>query len=139
MWVFLLLFIAYAFVVFTHREDSRMVDLKTRYRDFIQRVPEKYEVLKKEVIITGLTGQPQQIGSNVNKGSEIFICIDGDANDRFHILLHELAHSTVSEYDHSDQFWKNFTELRGLARENGMYTPVEKKSYCGQSISDGPS
>ena len=91
MWLFLILFILYITVVITHREDSRMVELKRRYRDFIQHVPEKYEVLKKEVIITGLTGQPQQIGSNVNKGSEIFICIDGDPNDRFHILLHEVS------------------------------------------------
>ena len=138
MWLFVVLLVLFCLVVAFHREDSRMVELKRRYRDFIQRVPEKYEVLKKEVIITGLTGQPQQIGSNVNKGSEIFICIDGDPNDRFHILLHELAHSTVSEYDHSDQFWKNFTELRNYAQDIGMYKPVEKKSYCGQSISDVP-
>lgn len=139
MWILLILVLLYIVIVFFHKEDNRMVDLKRRYREFIQHVPEKYEMLKKPVIITGLTGQPSQIGSNVNKGSEIFICIDGDPNDRFHILLHELSHSTVSEYDHSDQFWKNFSELRGLAQERGMYQPIEKKSYCGQSISDGPS
>ncbi len=135
-WIILLLFIV--FVILVHREDWRMIELKRRYYEFIKHVPEKYEMLKQPVIITGLTGQPEQIGSNVNKGSEIFICIDGDPNDRFHILLHELAHSTVSEYDHSDQFWKNFTELRAHAQQLGMYQHIDKKSYCGQSISDGP-
>lgn len=136
MWVLIALLVVFILVVSLHREDIRMVELKRRYYQFIQQVPEKYEMLKQPVVITGLTGRPQQIGSNVNKGSEIFICIDGDQNDRFHILLHELAHTTVTEYDHSDQFWKNFKELKDLAQQEGMYTPIEKKSYCGQSISD---
>jgi hypothetical protein len=135
-WVALVLFIAVVLLFKT--EDPRMTELKRRYYAFIKQVPEKYEVLKEPVVITGLTGQPRQIGSNVNKGSEIFICIDGDPNDRFHILLHELAHSTVNEYDHSDQFWKNFAELKDHAQMLRLYEPVQKKEYCGQTISDGP-
>ena len=135
-WVALVAFIV--FVIMVKQEDPRMAELKRRYYTFIQQVPEKYEVLKEPVVVTGLTGQPRQIGSNVNKGSEIFICIDGDPNDRFHILLHELAHSTVSEYNHSDQFWKNFAELKEHAQKLRLYEPVEKKAYCGQTITDGP-
>lgn len=123
------------FLVITfHKEDARMTDLKKSYYDFIQRVPEKYKVLRKPVCVTGMYGG--DIGTNVNKGSEIFMCIDGDSNDRFHILLHELAHSTVSEYDHSDQFWKNFQDLKNIAKGEGMYSEVKTKSYCGKTISD---
>lgn len=134
MWLLVVLFVIATLIVVTHREDERMSRLKDRYYTFISNVPEKYSVLRKPVCVTGTYGG--EIGSNVNKGSEIFVCLDGDTNDSFHVLLHELAHSTVSEYDHSDKFWNNFTELRTLANQEGLYTPVENKRYCGKQISD---
>ncbi len=130
----LLLFLLVIFIVSFHREDEKMTRLKERYYDFIDRLPDKYSILKKPVCVTGKYGG--EIGSNVNKGSEIFICLDGDTNDSFHVLLHELAHSTVSEYDHSDRFWENFAELREIAKNEGLYEPVSNKSYCGKVISD---
>lgn len=138
-WVAILLIVLCVIILVYQREDPRMTELKKRYYSFIGNLPDKYSVLRKPVIITGLTGQPNQIGSNVNKGAEINICLDGDINDQFHILLHELAHSTVSEYDHSDKFWANFTELKDIARTQGLYSNVEKKTYCGQVISDDQS
>ncbi len=111
-----------------------MVQLKQHYYTFIQRLPEKYEMIKKPMNITGIYGG--DIGTNVNKGGEIYVCIDGDLNSQFHVLLHELAHSTVDEYDHSDKFWKNFEELRKIAQDHGMYTPVKDQPYCGKTISD---
>lgn len=130
----LLLFLLVVFIVSFHREDEKMTRLKERYYDFIDRLPDKYSILKKPACVTGKYGG--EIGSNVNKGSEIFICLDGDTNDSFHVLLHELAHSTVSEYDHSDRFWENFAELREIAKNEGLYEPVSNKSYCGKVISD---
>jgi hypothetical protein len=117
-----------------HKEDQRVTDLKTIYYKFIQRVPEKYKVLRKPVCVTGIYNG--DVGTNVNKGSEIFVCIDGTTNDSFHVLLHELAHSTVTEYDHSHQFWENFEELKKIAKSEGMYSDISKKSYCGKTISD---
>ena len=57
------------------------------------------------------------VGWNVYKGYEIGLCIDGTPNQIFHVLLHELAHCTVPEYEHSPQFWQNFRELRDIAVE----------------------
>ena len=121
-------------ILIFHKEDPKVTSLKTMYYEFIQKVPEKYKVLRKPVCITGTYSG--DIGTNVNKGSEIFICIDGTTNDSFHVLLHELAHSTVKEYDHSDTFWKNFDELKKIAKSEGMYSDVTPKSYCGKMISD---
>jgi hypothetical protein len=136
MWKVLVgvLFCIVFWIVATHKEDTRMVKLKQHYYTFIQRLPEKYEMIKKPMNITGVYGG--DIGTNVNKGGEIYVCIDGDLNDQFHVLLHELAHSTVDEYDHSDKFWKNFEELRKIAQDQGLYTPVKDKPYCGKMISD---
>lgn len=134
MLLVLILFVAAAAAVYTTRENPNMTELKRRYYSFIQRLPEKYESLKKPVNITGTYGG--DIGANVNKGSEIYICIDGDVNDSFHVLLHELAHSTVDEYDHSAKFWENFTELRNIAIREGYYKPITQKDYCGKQISD---
>jgi hypothetical protein len=136
MILFIILFVLVGFIVASHTEDERMVRLKERYYSFIPTLPEKYNVLKKPVCITGLYGA-KNIGTNVNKGSEIFVCIEGeDVNNFFHILLHELAHSTVKEYDHSDKFWENYAEIRDIAQKNGFYEPIVNKSYCGKTISD---
>lgn len=121
--------------IYTTNEDQHMKDLKKLYYSFIQRLPEKYESIKTPMTITGTHGGGE-IGTNVNKGSEIYICIDGSVNDSFHVLLHELAHSTVDEYDHSAKFWENFSELKQIAVRDGYYTPVHKKKYCGKMISD---
>lgn len=131
-WVLLLLVVI--IIVTLHKEDDKMSRLKERYYEFITRLPEKYSVLREPYLVTGRYGG--EIGTNVNKGSEIFVCLDGDTNDTFHVLLHELAHSTVTEYDHSDKFWENFAELRNIAKNEGLYTPVSNKNYCGKVISD---
>jgi hypothetical protein len=53
------------------------------------------------------------------------------------VLLHELSHSTVEEYDHSEQFWKNFAELRDISVDLGIYQRIPKrKAFCGQFIQD---
>lgn len=134
MWWVAILVILVLLILIFHQEDPKMRSLKKVYYEFIQRVPEKYKVLRKPACITGIYGG--DIGTNVNKGSEIFICMDGTTNDSFHVLLHELAHSTVKEYDHSDKFWENFGELKNIAKSEGMYSDVAPKSYCGKMISD---
>lgn len=112
-------------------------------------VNRKYEVLRKELIINNefpilhrkynITGMYNkgEVGYNVNKGYEIFLCIDGsDPNDVFHILLHELAHVTVTEYKHSGHFWDNLHKLKAIAGRLGIYKGVSRHPYCGHHISD---
>jgi hypothetical protein len=77
------------------------------------------------------------IGYNTNKGNEIGLCIDGDSNEIFHVLLHELAHSTVDEYSHSKEYWKNFKELRKMCVELGIYEEIPKKTkFCNKYVQD---
>ena len=92
----------------------------------------------KPAIITGMHGKYDGvIGSNVNKGYEIYICLDGDdVNSATYVLLHELAHMTVSEYDHSNGFWENFKKLKEVAIQNGIYIKNGSKKYCGDVIPD---
>jgi len=77
------------------------------------------------------------LGYNVNKGFEVGVCIDGEVNEIFHILLHELAHCVVPEYDHSDAYWNSYVELRDLAVELGIYEKIpDKTPFCGKDVQD---
>lgn len=78
------------------------------------------------------------IGYNVNKGYEIYICLEKDNIDAaMNVLIHELAHITVDEYDHSPDFWKSFKDLKELCKVLGIYTPIEgTPEYCGITIKD---
>jgi len=122
-------------ILVVHREDPVLRELKSRYYRFISLLPPKFDRLRRPVIITG-TYSKGDIGSNVNKGGEIYVCLENSTNDAFHVLLHELAHSSVKEFDHSGAFWDAFRELKDLAVQNELYTPVGRKNYCGKVISD---
>ena len=117
------------------RDDPVLRQVKQKYRQFIRSLPPQYSKIKRPVIITG-TYARGDVGSNVNKGGEIYICLENSVNDAFHVLLHELAHTTVREYDHSSSFWESFQNLKSLAEQGGFYTSVGTKKYCGKEISD---
>lgn len=145
--MFVIYLLVLFFVVFvlcaTNKEPYCMVEVKKRYDKFLvyvnnNNIPEKFKVLRKRILISGykrsLSGD---LGWNSNKGDEISICIDGEPNQAFHILIHELAHSTVDEYNHSEEFWKNFEELRELCQKIGIYEPVNSRQpFCGKYIKD---
>jgi hypothetical protein len=77
------------------------------------------------------------IGSNVNKGYEIYICLDGDdVNSAMYVLLHELAHMSVPEYDHTKNFWAHFEKLKKISIQSGVYTPHGTRTYCGDVVKD---
>ncbi len=92
----------------------------------------------KPAIITGMNGKKDGvIGSNVNKGYEIYICLDGDdVNSAMYVLIHELAHMTVPEYDHSIKFWENFEKLKKLCIDKGLYKKTGERKYCGDAVRD---
>jgi hypothetical protein len=133
---------ALAMVALTNQEPKMLTELKYRYFKTLDILRETGDPMWKPVlkpaIITGLNGKKDGvIGSNVNKGYEIYICLDGDdVNSAFYVLIHELAHMTVPEYDHSIKFWDNFEKLKKICVDSGLYVKGGVRSYCGDSIRD---
>lgn len=114
------------------KEVRRLYELLRKDPDFIKTYPE----LQREVIITGML-RKGQVGYNINKGYEIYICLDGaDVNQVMHVLLHELAHVTVSEFQHSGGFWDNLHRIKSMAARLGIYSGISRTPYCGHYISD---
>ena len=136
----LLIFVIISIIIL-NKPPKLLSDLKMKYREFADGLQfhEKYSNLyRNRSIITGLKKKEDTIAYNINKGYEIYIAIDedSDVNSAMYVLLHELAHSTVDEYDHSEGFWQNFKELRQIATNANLYTPVKDSLYCGQTITD---
>jgi hypothetical protein len=140
--ILIILLVVLMFILLTNVEDPLFSELKRRYEHLLKNLPAdgEFDILKENRAI--LTAKEEKardgnIAFNVNKGYEIYICLDGrKINAAMYVLLHELAHITVEEYDHSEQFWKNFKRLREVASELGIYTPESDMEYCGQHIKD---
>jgi len=130
------------YLVYSTRDPPNLREVKRRYRTLrhhIKRhrkqVHEKFWVLENSILLAGRDSG--DLGYNSNKGYEIGLCLDGTPNDIFHVLLHELSHSTVEEYSHSEQFWKNFAELKDICMNLGIYERIPvRKEFCGQFIQD---
>lgn len=141
MW-FLLLIIVIFLLLQTIHESPQLREVKRRYkilREYVKKtpdVPKKFKVIQYPILISGFKKpNGNEIGYNINKGGEIGICLKGTANQSFHVLIHELAHSTVNEYSHSKKFWDNFKELCDLCEKIGIYDPVDKNvKFCGRYI-----
>jgi len=141
MIAFILLLFVNIWLLSQTREPQKMIEIKERYkilRDHLTETEnEKFHMLTRCTPLTGFTKMVDEVGYNTNKGSEIAICLDGEVNDIFHVLIHELAHSTLDEYSHSPEFWKNYKELREICIELGIYKKInEKKEFCGKHIQD---
>lgn len=136
-------------IVATNRTPDLMIEVRKRYERIVQTVREdpdldpRWGPVKKPVILTGMCNWDKSKGAiayNVNKGYEIYLCLDGDAADEtrvntmVHVLIHELCHSTVREYEHSDSFWKNFKDFRKYCADRGLYTPGDVGPFCGENI-----
>lgn len=141
MILFLILLLVNAYILHTTIEPREFIEVKEKYktlRDHLRETNnEKFRVLVRPIPITGRKVMTDSVGFNVNKGSEITICLDGSTNEIFHVLIHELAHSTVEEYSHSDQFWANYNELMEICIQIGIYQKItEKTEFCGQHVQD---
>jgi hypothetical protein len=129
-------------IMFLNKEPPMLRELKTRYHRLCQVLRDTKDPLwvpvLKPSIITGMFGKREGvIGSNVNKGYEIYICLDGgDVNSAMYVLIHELAHMSVPEYDHTDMFWTNFKKLKKICIDNGLYETKGTRTYCGDTIRD---
>lgn len=134
--IFLLVVVIY--ILLTNTEDPLLTEIKKRYDYFLKNLPDgQFDILKQNRAIISEKGKDGDIAFNVNKGYEIYICLDEyKINAAMYILLHELAHTTVEEYNHSEKFWSNFRKLREIASNIGVYTPEQEMEYCGQIIKD---
>jgi hypothetical protein len=130
----------FADVVSLTEDPPMLTEIKRRYKVIQGGLPQEERwklICKRNAIITGTAKQSGIVGSNVNKGYEIYICLDGDdIESAMYVFLHELAHLTVSEYDHTQKFWDNFRDLRAICNTLGVYTPVGSKQYCGEQVKD---
>jgi hypothetical protein len=142
---FLLIMLIWA--IMSLKEQKMLTDVRARYDILLahlrqtQQVDPRFEILRRhEPLLTGIDSSRMTdgtIGYNVNKGYEIFMCIDaeGSLDAAMHVLIHELAHMTVPEYDHSDAYWQNFRDLRELCKTLGIVTEhSEPMTYCGGQI-----
>lgn len=138
----IVMFVTLVWVILTNSEPKMLTELKQRYWAILEMLRNTGDPLWTPVltpaIITGIRGKKDGvIGSNVNKGYEIYICLDGDdVNSALYVLIHELAHMTVPEYDHSIKFWENFEKLKKLCINAGLYVKTGERKYCGDAIRD---
>jgi len=141
------LLILLAWAIASIKEPKMLTDVRDRYDVLLthlrqtRQIDERFEVLRRhEPLLTGIDSSRMTsgtIGYNVNKGYEIYMCIDaeGSLDAAMHVLIHELAHMTVPEYDHSDAYWQSFKDLRLLCASLGLISSESKPmTYCGGQI-----
>jgi hypothetical protein len=143
MWPWIIMgIVMFIILVINNSEPKMLSELKQKYWAILDMLRETRDPLwtpvLKPAVITGLYGKKDGvIGSNVNKGYEIYICLDGDdVNSAIYVLIHELAHMTVPEYDHSIKFWENFEKLKKLCIDKGLYIKSGERKYCGDTVRD---
>ena len=138
----LVLFLILFTIICLNREPKMLSELKLRYwaiLDMLRKTGDPmWTPVLKPSILTGIYGKKDGvIGSNVNKGYEIYICLDGDdVNSAIYVLIHELAHMSVPEYDHTEKYWDNFKKLKDLCISSGLYIKSGERKYCGDTIKD---
>lgn len=140
--LFVVLYILVIWIVCSKREPENFRRVKEMYRTFLEHMREhnvdpRFDRLKNQTVLVAYKGRSHEIGYNTNKGYEIGLCIDGEPNQIFHVLLHELAHCTVDDYEHNSNFWKNFNDLKTICTKIGLYQPIpQKETFCGRYIQD---
>ena len=137
----LILLVINVYILTITREPQNLVEVREKYKILREHITEiehpKFHMLKRSVPITGIKTMNGTVGYNTNKGAEIVLCLDGTSNEIFHVLIHELAHCTVKEYSHSEQYWENYIELLDICVNIGIYEKIpDKTKFCGQHIQD---
>ena len=130
-------------LIFTNtKEPEELTEVREKYQVLREHLKEtnneEFDMLYDEVPITAhYRISKGAVGYNSNKGHEIGLCIDGNVNEIFHVLLHELAHCTVKEYSHSKEYWEKFKKLRKISVELGIYEEIpEKTKFCNKYVQD---
>jgi hypothetical protein len=141
MIAFILLILVNLWILSQTKEPQELIKVKDNYRILREHISStghpKFQMLVRCVPLTGFHSMNGTVGYNTNKGQEIALCLDGEPNEIFHVLIHELAHCTVDEYSHSDEFWSNYIELRDMCINLGIYEKIpERTKFCGQHVQD---
>ena len=130
-------------LIFTNtKEPEELTEVREKYQVLREHLKEtnneEFDMLYDEIPITAhYRISKGAVGYNTNKGNEIGLCIDGDTNEIFHVLLHELAHCTVEEYSHSKEYWEKFKKLRKISVKLGIYEEIPKKTkFCNKYVQD---
>ena len=139
---YLVLIACNIWILMNKTEPEKLRIIRERYsmlREYIvaDNKDPRFNILRHPIILTAYDKKGGDLGYNTNKGYEIGFCIDGEPNEIFHVLFHELAHSTVSDYGHGEEFWKNFRDLKDMCTKIGLYEMIpEKTEFCGKYIQD---
>ena len=141
LYIILLLLVVY--VIKNTRDPENFAEVKERYkilRDYYANNGDaQFKQLKNPIILTGFLRNKgnNELGYNINKGTEIGLCLDGSPNEIMHVLIHELAHTVSSKYAHDDEFWNNVHKIENICQEKGLYIPINNKTeFCGSHIQD---
>jgi hypothetical protein len=133
---FIVILLAVVCILFT-KDDPILTEVKRRYAILRKNLPEDMEELRNKTVITGFREKYGELGYNVNKGQEIGLCIDGEPNEVFHVLIHELAHTVTRSWAHNEKFWHNYHTLRDQCVKLGIYKKLDKNTdFCGKYIRD---
>ena len=140
MILIILLLVISVIILRDAREPTKLVEVKARYaklREHLKKT-DKFPNLHDMIPITAHTvASGGSVGYNMNKGDEIGLCIDGSINEIMHVLIHELAHSTVKNYAHDKKYWDKYNELKNVAISIGIYEEIpEKSEFCGRHVQD---
>jgi len=132
--------IPFAAMVMSIQRSDTMTELMRRYdllRAELIELDEFPELWTKGTITGMAEISPDGVGYNIGKGYEIFVCTKGPLNSVMHVFLHELAHNTVNEYDHTDRFWDNLARIKIIAVNIGIYQPIGSHvPFCDSTIGD---
>lgn len=131
------------YILSNMKEPKNFTEVKRRYKVlqdyFATHGDTQFKSLKNPIILTGFLRNKgnNELGYNINKGTEIGLCLDGSPNEIMHVLIHELAHTVSSKYAHDDEFWKNVHKIENICQERGLYIPINNKTeFCGSHIQD---
>ncbi len=132
-----------------HINDSNISPIKYKIiKNIIYLLQKNYKSHSLKENFPSVAGK--DVSFNVNKGDHISLCLRNfkqpnnfhEFNDIMFVAIHELAHSTASSFQHTDEFWYNFRILLENAIEFGLYefrdyhkNPV---NYCSMQITYTP-
>ena len=143
IFLYIILLICVLYIIKNTKDPENFTEVKRRYkflRDYYDKHGDaQFKTLKNPIILTGFLKQKNgnELGYNINKGTEIGLCLDGSPNEIMHVLIHELAHTVSSKYAHDDEFWNNVHKIENICQENGLYIPIKNKTeFCGSHIKD---
>ena len=143
IFLYIVLILVVIHILKNKKDPENFTEVKRRYKilqDYFAKNGEgNLKSLRNPIILTGFLRNKgdNELGYNINKGTEIGLCLDGSPNEIMHVLIHELAHTVSSKYAHDDEFWNNVHKIENICQSHGLYIPINNKTeFCGSHIQD---